>query len=63
MVGIAARLGVRLGVDSFALFLLTCTWKFGRVGKGGEDCISYMVNKQSVQDIDRSLSAFYSSRT
>ena len=54
MVGIAARLGVRLGVDSFALFLLTCTWKFGRVGKGGEDCISYMVNKQSVQDIDRS---------
>ena len=52
IVGTAAT-GVRLGGGSFAPFLLTCTWKFGRVGKGGEDCKSYMVHKQNVQDVHR----------
>ena len=50
MVGIAAT-GVRFGGGSFALFLLTCTWKFGRVGKGGEDCKSYMVHTRNVEEI------------
>ena len=57
MVGVAAT-GVRFGGSSFALFLLTCTWKFGRVGKGGEDCKSYVVHKRNVEDIHKSLSTF-----